>query len=346
MTFKRLLLCCRSSHSGVPELGLLAMQAFLQETAVSVQRRLASDGSEAAKAATAQFEWFMANFAGFLKEERRKGAAASLRRTWFRRSRELQPSSSAAETDKSKIKSSGVKSSSGDYINGSRQDIKRQKAAQVADLKVAIGGCGAFAKCLTSIEKFDTADVEDILAQMLACVCIFQKSTKQNAVRGPGAASEDDTTTTAMAAIAAGNSNNNNDTISDTASADPADEVESSLVGTRDSITMQLQLREGLRTNFLPVLLRACRDFIQQVSTVSEHRFCFAHSDSGSYVYVCVCDLQLPRKDIRPDILVRLVTICSTVVLMSVTFPNNVCLQRNNADRTRSLTIFRTSVFG
>ena len=156
------------------------MQAFLEDTSQSIVERTSEDNdtiSEEDRQATRQmFEWFMTSFAGILKEERRKGASSSLfRGGWSHYDRR-------GGAEAVKAKTAGVLSSSGDYVNGSAVTKKRSSAQQVADLKVAIAGCGAFAKCLVSFKSFTPSSIENILAQMLACVCIFQKPPRVSAV--------------------------------------------------------------------------------------------------------------------------------------------------------------------
>lgn len=248
-TFKRLLLCCRSTHSGVPELGFLAMQSFLQDTSEWIHTRIAQSTKDASDG-RALFDWFMANFAGILKKERQKGASSALRQIGFQRKKRED----SAEIPRSSQVSGGVLSTSGDYVNGSKVTAKRLKAAQVADLKVAICGCGAFAKCLPAFNTYSFADMEDILAQMLACVCIFQRPPQPPlALSSIGLQQVPEESQQPKAAT-------------DSEPNEPvADDTESSL-SVPSSMAVQLQLREGLRRSFLPVLLRACSDFIQEVN--------------------------------------------------------------------------------
>lgn len=252
----------------MPELGFLAMQSFLEVVSTTVSDLFNPSSAPGEDGHKALFEWFMANFAGILKTERQKGASNALRRSAYY-DRRRADAAAAADNDAAAVSaptettSKGKLSSSGDYVNGSAVTWKRVQAAQVADLKVAICGCGSFAKCLAGFDTFSASDVEDILAQILACVCIFQKSERFSST-----ARQDDS----------GASQSQSQRESSTgAGSDEPDRVEpSSSLTSVASLVLQLQLREGLRKDFLPVLLRACRDFILQVGVLAAWYSCVA----------------------------------------------------------------------
>ena len=227
------------------------MQSFLEVVSTTVSDLFDPSSAPGEDGHKKLFEWFMANFAGILKAERQKGASNALRRSAYYDRRRAN-AAAAADTALSGAgeASKGTLSSSGDYVNGSAVTWKRVQAAQVADLKVAICGCGSFAKCLAGFDTFSASDVEDILAQILACVCIFQKSERISS-----AANQGDNTSL--------QSQNEPSIVTSSGGHEPA-EPSSSLTSVA-SLVLQLQLREGLRKDFLPVLLRACRDFILQV---------------------------------------------------------------------------------
>jgi hypothetical protein len=329
-TFKRLLLCCRSTHSGVPEVAFLAMQSFLDDTAASISERVVAgnlafgdggDGGDdggggsgggvdqrAFDDAKELFEWFMKNFAGILKEERQKGASSTLRRNifWDRRTGPTgaAPSPSSGGADGAgaggggaAATSAGVLSSSGDYVNGSRVDWKRTRAAHVADLKMAICGCGAFARCVAQVGTFSPADVEDILAQILACVCIFQKPERSVLLSSSSSTSSSSAASSSSASSSSSSSSSSRPGMVGAAEAADDEGAPASSLAAASSVVLQLQLREGLRKDFLPVLLRACSDFIAQVSLAP---LCAWHTDPGYELVcetvsmrACVCVLRL-----------------------------------------------------